>query len=104
MKIEWAEPAVTDLESIREYIGKDSEYYAARFISRIIVAVERLTHSPEMGRRVPEAEEKEGNIRELLFRNYRIMYRAEPQRILVLTIIHAARDISLQEPKPWDVV
>lgn len=104
MKIEWSEPAVTDLENIREYIGKDSEYYAARFISRIIVAVERLIPSPEMGRRVPEAEEKEGNIRELLFRNYRIMYRAEPQRILVLTIIHSARDVSSQEQKPWDVV
>jgi toxin ParE1/3/4 len=104
VKIEWSEPAVADLESIREYIGKDSEYYAARYIGMIIVAVERLEHSPEMGRRVPEAEEKEGNIRELLFRNYRIMYRAEPQRILVLTIIHAARDISLRKPKPWDIV
>jgi len=104
VKIDWSEPAVTDLESIREYIGKDSEYYAARFIGRIIGAVERLQYSPELGRRVPEAEEKEGNIRELLFRNYRIMYRAEPQRVLVLTIIHAARDISLQEPKPWDVI
>ena len=54
-----------------------------------------------MGRRVPEAEED--NIREILFQNYRIMYRAEPQRILVLVVIHAARDLSLKEPKPWDV-
>lgn len=54
-----------------------------------------------MGRRVPEAEEE--NVRELLFQNYRIMYRVEPQRILVLTVIHAARDVSQKEPKPWDV-
>ena len=76
MIIEWTEPAITDLGSIREYIGRDSEYYAARFIGRIIEIVERLEFFPEMGRRVPEAAEEE-NVRELLFQNYRIMYRPE---------------------------
>ncbi len=36
------ESAVADLAGIREYIGGDSEYYAARFIGRIIETVERL--------------------------------------------------------------
>ena len=102
MKIEWTEPAISDLEGIRDYIGRDSKYYASRFIGKIIEAVERLIHFPGMGRKVSEAEEE--NIRELLFQNYRIMYRTEAQSILVLTVIHAARDISLKEPKPWDVV
>lgn len=101
MKIEWTEPAISDLEGIRDYIERDSDYYAARLIGRIIEAIERLEYFPEMGRRVPE--EKDESIRELLFRNYRIMYRAEPQRILVLTIIHASRDLSQKEPKPWDI-
>lgn len=103
MKIEWTEPALSDLESIREYIGRDSEYYASRFVERIIAAVERLDAFTDMGRRVPEAEGAD-NIRELLFQNYRIMYRVEPQRILLLAVIHAARDISLKEPKPWDII
>lgn len=34
MKIEWTEPALLDLESIRDYFRRDSEYYAARFIER----------------------------------------------------------------------
>lgn len=101
MIIEWTEPAIADLDSIREYIGRDSEYYAARFIGRIIEIVEKLEFFPEMGRRVPEAAEEE-NVRELLFQNYRIMYLPESQRILILTIIHAARDISQKELKPWD--
>ncbi len=67
MKIEWTEPAISDLDGIRDYIGRDSEYYASRFIGRIIEAVERLVYFPEMGRRVPEAEEE--NVRELLFQN-----------------------------------
>lgn len=51
---------------------------------------------------VPEAEEE--NIREILFYNYRIIYRVETERILILTIIHGARDLSRKRPKPWDVI
>jgi addiction module RelE/StbE family toxin len=102
MKIEWTEPAQLDLESIRDYIKRDSEYYATRFVERIIEAVESLEKFPEMGRSVPEAEEE--NIRELLFYNYRIMYRVETERILILTITHGARDLSLKRPKPWEAI
>jgi addiction module RelE/StbE family toxin len=102
MRVEWTEPALADLEDIRGYIGKDSEYYAARFVERVIQAVEGLEKFPTMGRMVPEAEDE--SIRELLFSNYRIMYRVETERILVLAIIHGARDISRRKPKPWDVV
>jgi toxin ParE1/3/4 len=56
MKLEWTEPSLLDLESIRDYIIKDSAYYAARFIEKIIEAVESLREFPGMGRIVPEAE------------------------------------------------
>jgi toxin ParE1/3/4 len=102
MKVEWAEPAVSDLEGIRDFIARDSEYYAIRFVEKIIEAVESLQKFPEIGRFVPEAEEK--NIRELLFHNYRIIYRVETSRILVLTVIHGARDLSQRENMPWDIV
>ena len=72
MKVEWAEPAVRDMESIRDYIRRDSEHYAARFVEKIVDAVENLRLFPMMGRCVPEAEEE--NIREILFYNYRIIY------------------------------
>ena len=62
------------------------------FIERIIEAVERLETFPEMGRRVPEAEEE--NIREIIFQNYRIIYRLETEQVLILTILHAARDFN----------
>ncbi len=54
-----------------------------------------------MGRTVPEVEEE--TIRELLLHNYRIIYRVEADRILVLTIIHGARDLSRKTAKPWDI-
>ncbi len=31
MNIRWTEPAVLDLENIRDFISRDSEYYAVEF-------------------------------------------------------------------------
>jgi plasmid stabilization system protein ParE len=75
---------------------------ANRFAERIIEAAESLQSLPQRGRRVPEANSE--SIRELLFGNYRIIYRVEPTRVLVMTVIHAARDLAGIEPKPWDVL
>jgi addiction module RelE/StbE family toxin len=101
MKLQWTEPALFDLESIKDYIAKDSPYYAAQFTNRIVEAVETLPNHPLIGRVVPEAEDD--TIRELLFQNYRIIYRSEQDRIMVLTVIHSSRDLGRFEPKPWDV-
>lgn len=35
--------------------------------------------------------------------SYRIIYRIEINRILILTIIHGARDLYRKSPKPWDI-
>ncbi len=102
MKIIWSDPAVADLEAIRDYIALDSEHYAARFVARIIDAVEQLETFPKIGRTVPEAHEAP-DIREIIFQNYRIIYRLEPRRVLLLAIVHCGRDLSSAQEKPWDV-
>lgn len=101
MRIVWAEPAQFDLENIREYISKDSEYYARRLIEKIFESVENLQAFPEMGRNVPEADNPD--IREILLYSYRIMYRLDPDHILILSVVHGARDIPHDKAKPWDV-
>jgi plasmid stabilization system protein ParE len=98
MKLVWTEPAVIDLESIRDYISKDSEYYASLFIERIIIAVEKIALFPQLGREVPEY--KTNNIREVLFYNYRLIYEIKDNEIFILTIVHGARDLS--NSHPWD--
>lgn len=35
MNIRWTEPAVLDLENIRDFISRDSEYYAIEFTTKI---------------------------------------------------------------------
>lgn len=101
MRIEWTEPAVADLSAIRDYIARDSEPYATRFIARILAAVEKLRKLPEMGRRVPEADQPD--VREILFQSYRIIYRVRPERVQILTVFHGSRDLTRKDPKPWQI-
>jgi toxin ParE1/3/4 len=100
MRIEWSEPAVIDLESIKEFIGRDSEYYAIEFTSRIIEMIEKLSAFSNLGRKVPEVDEE--SIREVVFYNYRIIYKLADESILILGIIHAARDLNSMKPHPWE--
>jgi addiction module RelE/StbE family toxin len=103
MKVEWTVPAETDLDELFDYIARDSAVYAEQFVDRVLESVARLSDQPKMGRAVPEADSD--NIRELVFRkNYRIIYVLRTDRIQILAIIHAARDLESAQSKPWDVI
>jgi toxin ParE1/3/4 len=101
MRLDWSEPAVRDLQDIHDYISRDSEYYASRFVERLLDAAEQLTAFPRLGRIVPEV--RSPDTRELLFSSYRIVYRLERGRVLMVVGVHGARDWSQKEQKPWDV-
>jgi toxin ParE1/3/4 len=100
MRIEWTEPALSDLSALRDYIARDSEENAIRFIGRLIQSVEKLSAFPQIGRQVPEAQDEA--IRELLFQSYRILYRIDPAAIRILTVLHGKRDLAGRSPKPWE--
>jgi plasmid stabilization system protein ParE len=52
--------------------------------------VRTLQDQPEIGRVVPEYERQE--LQERIYdRNYRIIYRIEPNQIIIVTISHAAQ-------------
>lgn len=101
MKIEWTRSAARDVRNVKYYVALDSESYAERLVQKIVGAVEKVAVFPRAGRKVPEADAE--NIREILYRNYRIIYRIERDRILVLMVIHGARDLTQIAPKPWEI-
>ncbi|MBI3540988.1 MAG: type II toxin-antitoxin system RelE/ParE family toxin [Deltaproteobacteria bacterium] len=86
----WTYEADTDLESIATYIAKDSTFYAATFVQRIRETSQTLKTLSERGRIVPEINES--NIRELLVGNYRLIYKADSDRVTILALIHGAMD------------
>jgi len=101
MKLVWAGSALSDLEAIRDYIARDSTPYAARFVGRLVQSAEILEIYPEFGPVVLELPGK--GIRQLVYHNYRILYQIGGDRLAIVAVVHAGRDLSMLESKPWDV-
>ena len=88
-EVRWTQQASDDLESITNFIAQDSPFYARLFATDIINAVERLSSFPNLGRMVPGKNDP--IIREIIFGNFRIVYRVKPKVVELLTIHHGAR-------------
>ncbi len=56
--IKWSPEAVEDLESIAEFIARDSGFYAKAVVSKILAVSEDITSFPFSGRIVPEIGDK----------------------------------------------
>ena len=88
-RLVWSPRSLADLEAIREHIAGDSDLYAGLVVSRLVAAPGRLLQFPRLGRVVPEFGEP--NLRELIVRPYRVVYRLRGEAIEVVTVFHAAR-------------
>lgn len=89
LEVKWSPEAVEDIESIAEYIARDSEYYARSVVTEILSASRSAREFPLIGRIVPEIGDD--HIRERLIYSYRLVYRVEPNRILIIAVIHGKR-------------
>ncbi|MFZ5775012.1 MAG: type II toxin-antitoxin system RelE/ParE family toxin [Thermodesulfobacteriota bacterium] len=97
-KIVWSPLAVERASEIAQYISLDNPTAAAKWIDRVFEKVKALSSSPEIGRYVPELHRNE--IRELIYGNYRIIYRIEKANISVLTIRHSKQILPIDEILP----
>jgi len=84
MKLYWTREALIRLQEIEDYISKDNPIAATDFVDKLISLAETIVDNPEMGRIVPELSFE--NIRELLHRNYRIVYLVKKKSVDILTV------------------
>jgi toxin ParE1/3/4 len=89
VKIRWSPTAISDVESIRDYIAQDSPS-AARKVSRMIKAsVGRLGSFPLSGKvgRVP-------GTRELVIpgTSYIAAYKINPDEVVIAAVLHGRQD------------
>ena len=89
MRVHWTENAIDHLANIYEYIAFNSPTYARRMIDRITRRTEQIAEHNLSGRKVPEYDAED--IRELIEKPYRIIYRIKPEQIDVIAVIHGAR-------------
>lgn len=95
MKIIWSPLAIDRATEIAEYIALDNPTAAQNWINTIFEKVKTLKTASQIGRIVPEIERKE--IREIIYGNYRIIYRIEKSSISILTIRHGKQILPVDE-------
>ena len=92
MRVHWTDNAIVHLLDIYEYIAHDSPVYAKRMIDRLTRRSQQIAGFPMSGRKVREFEADD--IREIIEKPYRIIYRLKPDQIDVLAVVHCAQLLS----------
>lgn len=91
IKIIWSEGALQDIDEVISFIAKNSIHYAVNFASKIIDSVEILKTFPEIGRIVPEYDNP--NLREIIYRNYRIVYKISIDTVEIVTVFQGSKQL-----------
>jgi toxin ParE1/3/4 len=89
MKIRWTHEALLRLFEIEDFISQDSPDRARKFVDQIIEHTESLSDNALSGRMVPEISNPD--IRELIFRTYRIIYRISGDQLDILSVFEGHR-------------
>ena len=90
MKVQWSEHALEQVEEIFAYIVRDRPHVAVEIVNGLFDAAERLSETPEMGPAWLPAQRQD--LRSILFKTYRILYRVDEDRVIVSSVRHTRRD------------
>ena len=96
MSVTWSREAGENLVEIEEFIARDSLERAVRFVDALIDHAEAiLADNPRSGRIVPEIGNPD--MRELIHRGYRIVYRLKGDVLEILTVFEGHRLLRLDK-------
>ena len=93
VEIKWTNNALEELDDIALYISKDSPKYAQILVKQIYEMISHLKQFPKFGRKVPEY--KDPNLREILYKNYRIVYLVKDTYLEIISVIYGSRRLNL---------
>ena len=89
VKLIYTRPASVDLHNIFLYISQDSAVNAKRFVRLLKNHVKSLKDFPEKGR--PIAPERFPTLRQVFYKNYKIIYTFETDKVTIHVITHQSR-------------
>jgi toxin ParE1/3/4 len=95
MKVQWTKTAYRRLEEIYTYIEKDSTANATKWAEKLLKKIEAIKDFPKAGRTVPEIDSV--SIREIIFGNYRIVYKIKEEIVFIMTIRHFKQILPFKE-------
>jgi len=89
-KVLFTSPARIDISGIAAYIAEDSIKAAEKFYDTVQAKCEELAQMPKMGKL---RKELHPSVRSFPFGSHVIFYIAQDDMIIVLRVLHGARDI-----------
>lgn len=89
MKVEWSPHALEQVRQIFTYIVSDRPRVATQIVDGLFDATERLAETPQMGSLWRPAHRRD--LRVLLFKTYRVLYRVDSDRVVVLSVRYTRR-------------
>ena len=92
MRAVWSPLALERIEDIVRVIAADRPGAAERWVRAVFARAAQLRAYPESGQMVPELNRSE--VRQVLHPPYRLIYRIEAKRILVLTVRHGREHLA----------
>lgn len=95
MKVIWTQEAIDRLAEIEAFISQNSPQRAENFVNYLIKQSESISENPQIGRMVPEILNPE--LRELIVKKYRIVYRSKKDQIEILTVFEGHRLLRIDE-------
>jgi addiction module RelE/StbE family toxin len=95
MIVIWTDEALENLGEIEAFIGRDNPQKLESFVNHLIEQGESIARNPHMGRMVPEISNPE--IRKLIIKKYRIVYRIHEEEIEILTVFEGQKLLRTEE-------
>ena len=94
MKIHLTDSAIDDLRELQVYYDEQLvPQVGKRLVTEILDRIETLTNNPDIGRVVPEFDAD--NIRELIYKPFRVVYLRESTSIFVIRVWRSERILEL---------
>lgn len=89
VSLRYSPTAMADLKSIHDFISKDSRLYAKKFIAELRDYITVLKKHPEFG--FPAFPARYNNLRQVLYKSYRIVYLYENSTVFIISVVHQHR-------------
>ncbi len=95
-KVIFSDSAIDDLQAIFDfYVAQQAPDVGRRLIEKIIDRTDRLQDFPLLGRILLESFLP--NVREIIYPPFRIIYRVEAERLIIIRVWRSERQLRLPE-------
>lgn len=95
MNINWTKEAMINLQQIEDFISADNPEAAIVLIDKLISLTKDLGRFPKKARIVPELSVD--RIREIIYKNYRIVYAIKKNSVTILTVFESHKLLSKED-------